>query len=51
MQGEQFLEGIDLRFEIPLLHPTQSSDQLQIFPRGQVRIEIRLFRNVAQRLR
>ena len=50
MQGEQFQQGIDLLFEIAALHPAQSSDQLQIFPPGQVRIEMSFFRNIAEAL-
>ena len=50
MQREKFKQRIDFRFEIALLHPTQSPDQLKVFPPGQIGIQMRFLRNIAQAL-
>src|ERR1035438_5719888 len=46
----QFEQGIDLLAEFGALHPAQRSDQFQVLPTAQVRIEMRLLRNVTEKL-
>ena len=47
-QGEKLEEGADLGFHSRWRHGAKSSNHLQIFLAGEKRIEIGLFRNVAE---
>ena len=49
-EAEQFQEALDLRLEHRVVHAAQAADQAQVLRRGEVRVEKRLFGNVAELL-
>ena len=51
LEAEQLHEALDLRVEHGIFQAAKTADQAQIFGCGEVGVEKRLFRNVAELLR